>query len=105
MEAEAIESMEYNGVICYKKVVDGNEFWIPKSQKSEKFDAKKYYQNNKNMIKDKTRMYYEKNKDMIYVNGCKEYNCECGSTVIMRSKSHHLKSNKHLLFLETKTTI
>ena len=105
MEAEAIESMEYNGVICYKKVVDGNVFWIPKSQKSEKFDAKKYYQNNKTILKDKKRMYYEKNKDMIYAKGCQEYNCECGSTVIMRSKRDHLKSKKHLLFLETKTTI
>jgi len=78
--------MEYNGIIFYKRIVKGYEFYYP-NEKYEKFDAKKYYQENKEMIKAK---------------GSVEFICECGSKINMRCKSGHLKSKKHIAFLESK---
>ena len=95
------ETMECNGIIFYKKIVKGYVFYYPK-EKHEKFDAKKYYKDNKHIIRDKQRIYEDNNKEIIYARGCKEFICECGSTIIMRSKSGHLKSKKHLEFLESK---
>jgi len=57
---------------------------------------KEYYQDNKELRKQKSKEYYykkgkERNKDKII--------CECGNEYIRRNKNIHLKTKKHLSYI------
>lgn len=45
---------------------------------------------------DWQKQYYQDHKEEIN----QEYKCECGSVIIKRGKSRHLKSNKHQSFMQ-----
>jgi hypothetical protein len=61
---------------------------------------KEYYENNKNIIKELSKEYYENNKNKIKERNSIKYNCECGIIICKSSKVNHLKSKKHLDYLE-----
>ena len=72
-----------------------------------------YYINNKDSINEKRKLYYEKNRDSFIQRAKKHYEqnisiiktpfqCECGATLMNKSsKSKHLKTQKHLKYLES----
>ena len=77
---------------------------------------KDYYRNNKEIMGIKSKEIYEKNKESIlqyhkdyYKNNLKKIKqyatkiieCECGSNIQQTYKSKHLKSKKHLKYLES----
>ena len=59
-----------------------------------------YYSNNKDKIAIKDKNYRENNKEKIKEYRSKKVTCECGSTITILEKSSHLKSKKHLKYLE-----
>lgn len=74
---------------------------------------KKYIENNKEIIAIKKKEYRNKNKEHIieynqeYRNINKDklyesFECECGGKYTYTSKSRHLKSNKHINYIENK---
>lgn len=76
---------------------------------------KQYYEDNKQLIKLTKKQYYEDNKDKL--NAYKKewwrknkeyykqtYNCGCGSTITTHSKTRHMKSKKHIKFIENQNT-
>ena len=78
--------------------------------------TKEYYKNNKALISEKYKVIYmetkekkiqyqkeyiEKNKDKILEYRKQKITCECGSIYRISNKSHHVKTIKHITFLET----
>ena len=62
---------------------------------------KKYYQNNREIILQKIKIYDEKNKEKKREQRSKKVKCECGSIITNQCKSRHLKTMKHLKYIET----
>jgi len=53
--------------------------------------SKQYRELNKDKINQKSKIYYEENKQ--------KFNCECGGKYTKPSKSRHLKTKKHLKYI------
>ena len=61
---------------------------------------KEYRENNKEKIKERNKEYRENNKEHIKEHNSSPFVCECGRTVRLGDKSHHLKSKIHIKLLE-----
>ena len=97
---------------CNKKWRENNKEHILEKRKewyeNNKEQKKEYYENNAEQIKEYQKEYREKNAVKI-----KEYNeknkekltekfdCECGGKYIFKNKSRHLKTKKHLDFMNS----
>jgi len=73
-----------------KEYYEDNEVLIKQKRKEN-------YEDNKGKVKEKSKEYYEINKDKIN----KKFNCECGGKYTMKHKATHLKTKKHLKYIET----
>ncbi len=60
---------------------------------------KKRYQDKKEEIQKQHKNYYQKNKEKLKMNN-KKVSCICGSNILNSSMSSHLKSKKHLTYLQ-----
>ena len=78
----------------YKKYREKNNEKIQQYQKE-------YREKNQDKKKENNKEYREKNKDKIKEKQNKKSNCECGGKYTNSSKSTHLKSKKHLNFINT----
>ena len=58
---------------------------------------KKYYADNK----VKFKKYYESSKDKISLCKNRKYDCECGGVYTHCNKSKHIKSKKHITYMES----
>ena len=61
---------------------------------------KQHYQDNKKQIDKINKQYRQNNKDTLQQKAKEKYNCECGGKYTYSSKARHLKSIKHLTYLE-----
>ena len=61
---------------------------------------KQYRENNKNIIREKEKQYRENNKDLLREKPSQKYECECGGKYTHSHESRHLKTKKHLAYLE-----
>jgi hypothetical protein len=59
---------------------------------------KQYRADNKAIIAERKKQYYESNKEKLNA----KYTCECGGKYTHEHKSHHLKCQKHLNFINQK---
>jgi len=66
--------------------------WKELNKEKYKESYKRYYQENK----ERCKHYYQENKEKLN----KKINCECGGKHTYGSKSEHLTTKKHSLFLE-----
>ena len=66
-----------------------------------KENLKKYYETNIEIIKEYKKEYYEKNKSKIKEKRKETFICVCGSICLLTGKAEHLKSNKHLSFINS----
>ena len=66
---------------------------------------KLWRENNKDKVNERTKKYREENKETIDKRRSIKYTCECGSTSLLKNKSNHIKSQKHILFIENQEKI
>lgn len=62
---------------------------------------KEYYEANKERLMEQKKEYYEINKEKINQKKNEKHNCECGGKYTITHKSKHLKTKKHLKYLES----
>ena len=73
----------------------------PEILKEERIEYnKEYYIEKYEDIRDKQKCLYEKTKDKVKERHSKKIICECGAEHIYNGKARHLKSKKHLKYLE-----
>ena len=63
--------------------------------KKQKISKKKYYIDNKDFIKNRSKLNYEKNRTKIL----SKVNCECGSSICLNGRLKHEKTIKHQKYL------
>jgi hypothetical protein len=62
---------------------------------------KQHYQENKDYFKEYNKQYYQKNKEQLRAQANEKFDCQCGGKFVYGSKSTHLKTKKHQLYLDT----
>ena len=62
---------------------------------------KQYYIDNKQAITEKNKEYYEKNRDKMSEKKKEKIICECGSKLRKSDLSQHLKTKKHINFINS----
>ena len=62
---------------------------------------KEYYEDNKEHIREKQKEYYEDNKEKLAEKHKEKVQCGCGSEFRKDSLSRHLKTKKHLAWVES----
>ena len=95
----------YNGKIegrSQKEYRGDNKEKIKQYYEDNKDKIKQYRENNKEKIIKQRKEYREDNKDKIRKNKNKKINCECGGRYIINNKSRHLKTKKHINYLNSK---
>ena len=81
-----------------KSNMNSNRAYITKVEK--KAIDKKYRENNKEKIAQKNKKYREKNKEAIAEAKKEKITCECGTIYRKSDKARHLKTKKHIKFVE-----
>ena len=76
---------------CVNKCIPG---------RTRKEYGKEHYQNNRELLCEKAKIYRESHKYKIRENNKEKHNCECGGKYTTCNKSRHLKSKKHINYLE-----
>jgi hypothetical protein len=88
---------------CVNKYIAGR---TKKEYNKEYYDANKnkileYREANKDKIKEKAKEYYDDNKDKLAEYAKEKIMCECGCEITRSAKSRHIKSKKHIKYIET----
>ena len=71
---------------------------------------KQYREQNKDKLAEGKKQYYEQNKERIlehyknYRENARKINCECGSSIVHHNLHHHVKSMKHINFINNTNT-
>ena len=81
-----------------EKLAKKNKEYRENNKEKIKEKDKKYNKNNKDKIKEYNKKKYENNKDKIK----EKFKCECGSEIRKYELSRHLKTKKHIKFIENK---
>ncbi len=63
--------------------------------KNKKISDKKYYIENREVIKEKIKIYSEKNKELIKEKLKIKIKCDCGLILLKANMSRHLKTKIH----------
>lgn len=86
--------------------------WREKNKESltekGKIKNKEYYEKNKEIVLEKHKIYRENNREMLAEKSKQNHEkskiikikCECGSTINKHSIYSHIKSKKHLIFID-----
>lgn len=59
-----------------------------------------YWRHNKEAITLKHNEWLEKNKDRVRAKNFAQYDCECGGKYIWKCKARHMRSQRHIAFIE-----
>jgi hypothetical protein len=86
----------------YNQVKKAQLKYYLKNKQSRIQYATKWNKDNKEKYNHKANEYYNKNKDKLKQ---KKIICECGATIQILGKSMHLKTNKHLTFINKQVEI
>jgi hypothetical protein len=83
---------------CVNKRIEGRtkKQYTKDTTEIRKEYKKKYYQENKGKLIEKSTNYYNINDLQIKENHRKIVDCECGNQYTLGNKSRHLKSKKHI---------
>jgi len=84
----------------FKEYYQENKELFQVYRQENKDKIQKYKQDNKDKIKESSQVYYQENKDKIKEYRKQKIECECGSIFRIGDKSKHLKTIKHLAYLE-----
>lgn len=76
-----------------EKIQNSKKEWYDDNKEKMQNYRKEYYNNNKEILKDKHKQWCNDNKEKLNVE------CLCGGKYIITNKSIHLKTKKHLEFI------
>ena len=112
-ELHARESYWIRQTECVNKVIPGRtqaQYRIDNKEKirqkheqyriNNKEKIEKYLINNREKIRQRDRIYRINNREIIREKNRKKTNCICGSTHLKREKARHVKTQKHISFME-----
>lgn len=94
--------------ICVNKNIPGrtkkesNKQWREKNSDYLKEVKKQYRENNKEQISEQNKKWREVNKELISEQKKQTMECECGSTHRISDKQRHMRTKKHINFMENK---
>ena len=83
-----------NTKVCFSGISDYNT----KEELKLKYN-RKYYEDNKQKIKEQKQQHYEDNKEKISIKNSMKIICDCGGKYTTQNKSNHFKSKKHQNYL------
>ena len=81
-----------------EKIAEKDKKYRQKNKQAILQKSKEYRENNKEAILEYQKEYYEKNKEKIN----EKITCECNGRYTHQNKAKHLKTKKHLKFVEFK---
>jgi len=84
---------------CVNKNIPSRTRKEYREQNKEKI--KEYYEDNKEHISERKKEWYQANKEKIEGSRKQKIVCECGSEVTKTNLSRHLKSKKHIAWVES----
>jgi hypothetical protein len=70
-------------------------------REDNKDKIKQYNVNNKDIIIEYKKEWYEINKKVILEKAKNKFTCECGSNIVLCAKQRHIRSNKHIKYIES----
>ena len=82
------------------KIIKKQKQWRENNTEKIKIKKKVSYEKNKEKILKKQREYQLKNKEKIRKRQNTVINCECGNNYTKSNKARHVKSKRHLKFIE-----
>jgi hypothetical protein len=96
-----------------EKIAEGRKLYAEKNKEIIQERGKEYYEQNKDIIKEKFKVYREANKDKMkeYAAAYRAQNhdtlseshiCECGGKYTVNHQKIHMKSKRHMKFIDTK---
>ena len=117
-ELHAIERKFIESNECVNKVIPGRTDKEWRDQNKESLTLKKkeyreshkdknkeysqeYFQNNKELLLKRQKEYREKNREKINEKKKEKFNCDCGGHYCRSGKSYHLKSKKHIKYINS----
>jgi hypothetical protein len=74
-------------------------------QELHKDELKAYRELHKDKLNTRSKAYYIANKDEIKAQKNAKHDCQCGSQYAYTNTQRHFRSNKHLKFIATQTTL
>tara|TARA_R110000851_G_scaffold291779_1_gene446184 strand:- start:15 stop:674 length:660 start_codon:yes stop_codon:yes gene_type:complete len=81
------------------EISEKNKEYRENNKDELKEKAKEYNENHKNETKEYNKEYRKANKDVLNEKKKEKITCECGSIFSKGSLSRHIKTNKHLIFI------
>jgi len=83
---------------CVNKIIPGRTLKEYRNDNKEQISEQKkqYYNDNKDKILERQKQYYNDNKEQILEQRKQRITCECGSSIIKHSAKKHIKSKKHI---------
>jgi len=95
--------IELNKAIVVNKCIPGRTLKEYRNDNKQIIEnqKKEYYNNNKEAIANQMKEYYEINKEAIANQKKVKFECQCGSKCRVSDKTKHLKTKKHLKYIES----
>ena len=75
--------------------------YYQKNKMKCRLNQKQYNIDNKDKIKERKKQYYQNNKEKINEKNTVMHNCPCGSCIQKREIRNHLKSKKHIAYVQS----
>ena len=87
-------------VICNERIPTRTKAeWEQDNIEHRREYKKKYHEENREHLNEYKKKYYLDNKDTINKKRSEKFNCDCGGKYTRRNKSQHLKSKKHINYI------
>jgi hypothetical protein len=93
---EEIVRVELNALMNSMKATRGDIT----EQEYNKIYMKEYYKQNREQMKQNSKIYKENNREEVYRKQNEKFDCDCGGRFTQQNKIQHLKTNLHKQYLE-----
>lgn len=60
---------------------------------------RQYYQNNREFLNEKQKKYAQYNRESLNEKRSEKFNCDCGGKYVMSNKARHLRTEKHINYI------
>ena len=90
----------YRPLTKEQKTIINKEYY--KNNKEKLLEkSKQWKENNKEKLSVQRKKYNEKNKEKIAERENQKHNCKCGGKFTHQNKSKHVKTKKHMKYIES----